>query len=262
MVISLIGFGIASALGGLAWAPWVLYTARALQGIFGAVMAPAVLALVTIGYHGRDRRIALGVLSGAQALGLAGGLVLGGVLTQYLSWRWCLLVNVPIALPAAYLLRGLVPESRAAAIASYDAPGAIVGTLGLIVLVFGVSRVPQDGWGSTIAIGCFIAAAILLTAFLAELGMAGGVGRGRVGAYSRGSAHRTAIVGRRDGAGRATRLSQSQKGTVAVCRGGETRGGSGQAHMCWDFGVWSTPMSSRSPCLRSLKSSKCASTGG
>ena len=139
----------ASALGGLAPDATLLFAARALQGAFAALMAPAALSLLTVTFtEARERARAFGVWGAIAGGGLAIGLVLGGVLTQYASWRWCLLVNTPIALLAGVAALRLIPESRVSGHTRYDIPGALTSTLGMVALVYGVTKASTDGWGS------------------------------------------------------------------------------------------------------------------
>ncbi len=131
LIIGLLGFGGASALGGLAPDAALLFAARALQGAFAALMAPAALSLLTVTFtEGRERARAFGVYGAIAGGGAAVGLISGGVLTQYASWRWCLLVNVPIALLAGLAALRLIPESRRTGRTRYDIPGAVTSTLG------------------------------------------------------------------------------------------------------------------------------------
>ncbi|HZV26710.1 MAG TPA: MFS transporter, partial [Acidothermaceae bacterium] len=137
-IVGLLGFGAASALGGLAQDPAMLFGARALQGAFAAVMAPAALSLLTVTFtESRERARAFGVYGAIAGGGAAIGLVLGGTLTQLASWRWTLLINVPIALLAAAAASRFIRESRAEQRHSYDLPGAITVTGGLFLLVYG-----------------------------------------------------------------------------------------------------------------------------
>src|SRR3954452_16744367 len=125
-IIGLAGFGVASAIGGLAQNPAELFGARALQGAFAALMAPAALSLITVTFtEPVERAKAFGVYGGVSGGGAAIGLILGGVLTEYSSWRWCSLVNVPIALITAAAAVRNVRESKASGDARYDLPGAI-----------------------------------------------------------------------------------------------------------------------------------------
>lgn len=127
----------------------MLFGARALQGAIAAVMAPAALSLLTVTFtdsHERARAFAIyGATSGG---GAAVGLLLGGVLTQYVSWRWTLLINTPIALIAALFATRLVSESRAERRGSYDVVGALSATVGLLALVYGFTRAQIEGWGT------------------------------------------------------------------------------------------------------------------
>src|SRR6204780_4139462 len=123
-VISLIGFAGASALGGLAQNSAMLFGARALQGAFAAVMAPAALSLLTVTFtEPKERARAFAVYGGMAGGGAAIGLILGGFLTEYASWRWTLLINVPFAVIAAFAALRVVRESRASANHGYDLPG-------------------------------------------------------------------------------------------------------------------------------------------
>src|ERR1700760_2469550 len=125
-VIGLVGFGVASAIGGLAQNQGELFGARALQGAFAALMAPAALSLITVTFTApRERAKAFGVYGGISGGGAALGLILGGTLTEYASWRWTLLVNTPIAIATAIAAAVLVRESRAEGKASYDIPGVL-----------------------------------------------------------------------------------------------------------------------------------------
>jgi EmrB/QacA subfamily drug resistance transporter len=165
--ISLIGFAAASALGGLAQNGAMLFGARAVQGAFAAIMAPAALSLITVTFSdAKERARAFGVYGGISGGGAAIGLVLGGLLTQYASWRWTLLINVPIALIAAVLSRRFVKESKAEGDRHYDIPGAIAVTAGLLSLVYGFTKAETDGWGSGTTVALLVAAAMLLTVFV------------------------------------------------------------------------------------------------
>src|ERR1022692_1857239 len=137
-IISLIGFAGASALGGLAQNSAMLFSARALQGAFAAVMAPAALSLLTVAFtEPKERARACGVYGAGAGSGAAIGLVLGGTLTQLASWRWTLLINVPIAIAAAVGASRLLRENRAESRSGYDFPGALAVTGGLFLLVYG-----------------------------------------------------------------------------------------------------------------------------
>jgi EmrB/QacA subfamily drug resistance transporter len=166
-VVGALGFAAASALGGLAQDALILFAARGLQGIFGALLAPAGLALLTVLFTDPGERAkAFSVFGAVAGGGSAVGLVLGGVLTEYADWRWCLLVNIPISVVAVALALVFVPESRAGGDTRYDLPGAVTVTLGLVALVYGFTRASEDGWSSAWALGSFGAAVVLLVAFV------------------------------------------------------------------------------------------------
>jgi EmrB/QacA subfamily drug resistance transporter len=166
-VISLIGFAAASALGGLAVNSAMLFGARALQGAFAAVMAPAALSLLTVAFtEPKERARAFGVYGGIAGGGAAIGLILGGALTQYASWRWTLLINVPIAIVAAIAAVRFVTESRNPTRHGYDIPGAITVTGGLLALVYAFTKAGLDGWASTPTLTLFGVAGVLLTLFI------------------------------------------------------------------------------------------------
>ena len=166
-VFGLIGFAGASALGGAANNLEVLLAARALQGLFAALMAPAALSLISITFtEPAERAKAFGVYGGASGGGAALGLILGGVLTEYASWRWCFLVNIPIALAAAFFATRVVRESRATGDARYDLPGAITATAGLTALVYGFSKASEDGWAAGSTLGFIVTGLVLLVAFV------------------------------------------------------------------------------------------------
>jgi EmrB/QacA subfamily drug resistance transporter len=166
-VISLIGFAGASALGGLAQNAAMLFSARTLQGAFAAVMAPSALSLLTVAFtEPKERARAFGVYGGIAGGGAAIGLILGGALTQYASWRWTLLINVPIAIVAAVAATRYVTESRSSVRHGYDVPGATTVTAGLLALVYGFTKAGSDGWSSSTTLLFFAAAAVLLTGFV------------------------------------------------------------------------------------------------
>ena len=165
-IIGLIGFAGASALGGFAANQGMLFGARALQGVFGALLAPAALSIINVTFTvPKERAKAFGVYGAIAGGGAAIGLILGGVLTQYVSWRWCLGVNVPIAIIAVLLAIPFVHESKAEGDHSYDIPGAITVFIGLFCLVFGFSRVATYGWTNSHTYIFFILALIFLVVF-------------------------------------------------------------------------------------------------
>jgi EmrB/QacA subfamily drug resistance transporter len=168
-LLGLLGFAGASALGGVAQNGATLFGARALQGLFAALLAPAALSLITVTFtEARERSRAFAVYGAISGAGAAIGLILGGALTEYASWRWCLLINVPIAIVAAVGGATLVTESRAEGRGSYDIPGAILGTAGLVALVYGFTEAAKTGvgWLSVEAIGWIAAAVVLLVVFV------------------------------------------------------------------------------------------------
>lgn len=162
----LVGFALASALGGIAQDFTVLVAARALQGLFGALLAPAALSLLSTTFtEPKERGRAFGIYGAIAGAGGALGLLLGGVLTEYLSWRWCLLVNLALAIPAAVGAVVLLARGGRTG-GSLDVPGVVTSVLGLLALVYGFTRAESDGWTSGVTIGLFIAAAVLLSAFV------------------------------------------------------------------------------------------------
>jgi EmrB/QacA subfamily drug resistance transporter len=166
-VLGLVGFAVASALGGLAPDAGVLFAARALQGAFAAVMAPAALSILAVTFtEAKERATAFGVYGGISGGGAAIGLILGGVLTEYASWRWCLLVNAPIAIGAAAVAMRVVKESRAEGEAHYDLAGAAAVTLGLLSLVYGFTKAETAGWSAVSTIVYLVVAVALLAAFV------------------------------------------------------------------------------------------------
>nr|WP_242483047.1 MFS transporter [Streptomyces sp. HSG2] len=166
-LIGLVGFAGASALGGAATGSATLFGARAVQGVFAALLAPAALSLLTTTFTDpRERGRAFGVYGALAGSGAAIGFLLGGVLTEYLDWRWCLYVNVPIAIVA--FAGGLaLPQDRPAHThARLDVPGALLGCGGLVTLVYGCAEAETRGWVDPLIIGCLCCAALLLTAFV------------------------------------------------------------------------------------------------
>ncbi|MDR3648814.1 MAG: MFS transporter [Acidimicrobiales bacterium] len=167
-IIGLLGFGAASALGGLAQDSAMLFGARALQGALAAVMAPAALSLLTVTFtEPRERARAFGVYGAIAGGGAAIGLVLGGTLTQLASWRWTLLINVPIALVAAVAASRVIRESRGESRGSYDLPGAVTVTGALFLLVYGFTVAGTHGWAAPFTVALLVGAAVLMAAFVA-----------------------------------------------------------------------------------------------
>ena len=166
LIISLVGFAAASAFGGFAANQGELFAARALQGVFGAALAPAAMAIISVTFtEPKERAKAFGVMGAISAGGAAIGLIAGGILTQYFSWRWCLGVNLPIAIFAALLATKFVHESRAPGDRTYDIPGVVTATIGLFSLVYGFSRAASHGWGNSFTITLFVLSALFLFTF-------------------------------------------------------------------------------------------------
>jgi EmrB/QacA subfamily drug resistance transporter len=164
----LIGFAAASALGGMAQTQGMLFAARALQGAFAALMAPAALSILTTTFQAdpRERAKAFGAFGAVSGAGGAIGVLAGGILTEFVSWRWCLLVNVPIAALAAVAAARIVRESRASGSTRYDIPGAILSTAGLVSLVYGFTKADTDGWSSATTVLLLGLAGVLLVSFV------------------------------------------------------------------------------------------------
>jgi EmrB/QacA subfamily drug resistance transporter len=161
-------FTIASVINGVAESSNVLIAGRALQGFGGALVSPAALSIVTTTFEeGRDRTRALGVWSAIAAGGAAFGLIIGGVLTEYLSWRWVFFVNVPVGILATLLAIRFVPNTRAEERPqTYDAAGAVTITAGLLVLVYAIVKAQSYGWGSGKTIGLFALSIVLIAIFV------------------------------------------------------------------------------------------------
>jgi EmrB/QacA subfamily drug resistance transporter len=161
-------FAAASLLGGLAWAPWVLVAARVLQGVGGAALVPASLALVAATFAaGEERNRAMGVYGAMAGVGFVFGMVLGGVVTEFLGWRWVLFVNVPVALVVLSLALVAIHESKdEAAPHTLDLAGAATATLGLASLLYAVSEAPRNGWASPVTLGTAGLGVVLLGAFV------------------------------------------------------------------------------------------------
>ncbi|MBW5483943.1 MFS transporter [Streptomyces bambusae] len=167
-VVGLAGFAAASALGGAATGEAMMLGARALQGAFGALLAPAALSLLAVMFtDAKERAKAFGIYGAIAGGGGAVGLILGGFLTQYLDWRWTFYVNIPFAVVAAvgaYLVIREPAGSRNRA--PLDIPGVVLSTLGLVALVYGFTRAESHGWSSEPTILLFTGSAALLTAFV------------------------------------------------------------------------------------------------
>jgi EmrB/QacA subfamily drug resistance transporter len=166
-ISGLVVFAGASLLSGLAWSEASLIAARSAQGLGAAVITPAALSiLMTTFAEGKERNTALGAWGGVGAFGAVAGVLLGGVLTDWLSWSWIFFVNVPVALVALGLAPVLLNESRDARVRSFDLPGAALVTGGLVTLVYGITQANNYGWSSVTTWAIFAGAAVLLGAFL------------------------------------------------------------------------------------------------
>src|SRR5829696_5369563 len=165
-VSGILPFTLASFLGGFATSATWLLAARALQGVGAAVAAPTALSLITTNFaEGTERNRAFGVFSAVAVSGSAIGLIAGGMLTSWLSWRWVLFVNVPIGILLAVLAPLFIAESERQP-GRFDLGGALTSTAGMTALVYGFIRAAQEGWSDPGTIGSFIAAAVLLAVFL------------------------------------------------------------------------------------------------
>jgi EmrB/QacA subfamily drug resistance transporter len=166
-LIALLGFAGASALGGAASDFEMLLIARALQGAFGALLGPSALSLLTVTFtEPKDRAKAFGIWGAIAGAGGAVGLLVGGALTDYLDWRWCLYVNIPIAVIAVVGGYAVLTESRReGGGARFDIPGVLLVTGGLVAIVYGTAQAESDGWGSAKVVGLLAAGAALLGAF-------------------------------------------------------------------------------------------------
>jgi EmrB/QacA subfamily drug resistance transporter len=168
-IVGLLVFSAASLAGGLAQSePWLI-AARAVQGLGGAIVSPAALSIITTTFaDGEERNRAFGVWGAVAGAGGAAGVLLGGVLTSGLNWRWVLFVNVPIGLVCAFLAPRILLESRAETkTRSFDLPGAVTVTAGLSLLVYALVDAVNAGWGSTATLAKIAGALVLLALFVA-----------------------------------------------------------------------------------------------
>ena len=163
----LVVFTVASLLAGLAWSEASLLGARALQGLGAAVIAPAALSILSTTFtEGRERNIALGAWGAVGGFGAVAGVLLGGVLTDALSWEWIFFVNVPVGLAALVVTPFLLQESRDAVGKKFDLPGAVLVTGGLSSVVYAITRAGQDGWLAAATLATFALSAALLSGFV------------------------------------------------------------------------------------------------
>ncbi|MGX2995497.1 MFS transporter [Streptomyces sp. JNUCC 64] len=166
-VIGLVGFAVASGLGGAAVSSGMLFGARALQGVFAALLAPSALSLLTTSFiDPRERARAFGVYGAIAGGGAAIGLVMGGVLTEFLSWRWCLYVNVPIAVIAVAGALTLLHDHPGHRESALDVPGVLLGCGGLVAIVYGFSEAEPRGWTDPLVLGLLLGGVALLAAFV------------------------------------------------------------------------------------------------
>src|SRR3954471_22831372 len=158
-------FSVASLLSGLSWSEGSLIGARGLQGLGAAIISPAGLSILMNTFReGPERNTALGAWGAVGAFGAVAGVLLGGVLTDLLSWEWIFFVNAPVGVGAFVLAPMLLDESRDATARSFDVPGAALVTRGLVLLVYAITQANEFGWSSAETIGLFSAAAALLAA--------------------------------------------------------------------------------------------------
>jgi EmrB/QacA subfamily drug resistance transporter len=177
-IAGLVLFAAASLAGGLAGSPGVLIAVRAIQGFGGAMLSPAALSILTVTFaHGRERNIALGIWGGLAGLGGTLGVIAGGVLVDSAGWEWVFFVNVPIAVLLVAITPMFVGESKAGqnkagqnkvdgGVRQFDLAGAVLGTVSVLALIFGVIRAQPLGWGSTEVIGSLLAGVVLMAAFV------------------------------------------------------------------------------------------------
>jgi EmrB/QacA subfamily drug resistance transporter len=164
----LVVFTVASLLAGLAWSEGSLIGARAVQGLGAAIISPAALSILSTTFaEGRERNIALGVWGAVGGFGAAAGVLLGGILTDALSWEWIFFVNVPVGVLALALTPLLLTESRDAGVKRFDVPGAVLVTSGLSSLVYAITQAGEQGWLAGRTLGFFAAAVALLVGFVA-----------------------------------------------------------------------------------------------
>ncbi|MFB7613167.1 MFS transporter [Kitasatospora sp. NPDC056181] len=165
-LLGLAVLAVASLAGGLATSPELLLAARVAQGLATAAVTPAGLALLTTAFpEGPLRERALGLNGALMSAGFTSGAVLGGLLTDLLSWRWAFLFNVPVALTVLLVAPRLIAESRPEVRTRMDVPGAVTVTGGLLALVYGLTTAGEHGWGDPLALGALALATLLLTAF-------------------------------------------------------------------------------------------------
>jgi EmrB/QacA subfamily drug resistance transporter len=167
-LVGLVVFTLSSFLAGMAWSEASLIGARAFQGLGAAIISPAALSILSVTFReGRERNIALGVWGAVGGFGAAAGVLLGGILTDALSWEWIFRVNVPVALVALAFAPFLLTESRDAHVKRFDVPGGVLVTAGLSSLVYAITQAGTLGWTSGRTIGFFVASVLMLVGFVA-----------------------------------------------------------------------------------------------
>ncbi len=167
-LVGVVVFTLSSFLAGLAWSETSLIAARAFQGLGAAIISPAALSILSVTFReGRERNIALGVWGAVGGFGAAAGVLLGGILTDALSWQWIFRVNVPVGIAAFVLTPFILTESRDAHVKSFDVPGAALVTAGLSSLVYAITQAGSDGWLAARTVGFFVASVVMLVGFVA-----------------------------------------------------------------------------------------------
>ncbi|MFE9389696.1 MFS transporter [Streptomyces sp. NPDC006784] len=165
--LGLIGFAVASGIGGAANSGGVLFAARAGQGVFAALLAPAALSLLILTFtDGRERGKAFGVFAGVGAGGAALGVVAGGLLTEYADWRWCLYVNIPMAAIALLGVPLIKRDRPSGSLRRLDLPGVLLSVTGLVCLVYGFTQAEPHGWGDPKVLALLIGGVVLLGLFV------------------------------------------------------------------------------------------------
>lgn len=165
--IGLAGFALASALGGAADNAGTLFAARAGQGVFAALLAPAALSLLILTFtDGRERGKAFGVFAGVGAGGAALGVVAGGLLTEYANWRWCLYINIPMTAIALLGVPLILRDRPGGSLRNLDVPGVLLSAAGLVSLVYGFTQAEPHGWGDPTVLALLIGGVLLLALFV------------------------------------------------------------------------------------------------
>src|SRR5437763_15805999 len=166
-LVAVVVFTVASLMAGLAWSEGSLIAARSLQGLGAAIITPAALSILSTTFtEGRERNIALGVWGAVGGFGAAAGVLLGGVLTETLSWSWIFFVNVPVGVVGFLLAPRLLNESRDTNVKTFDVPGAVLVTGGLVSLVYAITQSGRYGWTSARTLGVFAVSVALLVGFV------------------------------------------------------------------------------------------------